>query len=111
MAQVTLTPMPELMVCPGETVTFTCEVTGDSVTWAVSGIPTSKSLSNDTRSSAALAPFMLEVTEVTPDSGTVMAITSTATVVANAALDGTIISCTSPPPIVSQSSNLVVVGK
>ena len=111
MAEVTLTPMTELMACPGETRTFTCKVNGGhSVMWAVSEIAGNPTLNSEMRSSDALAPFMLEVKEVTNNSGTITAITSTATVVVNAALDGRIISCsTSTQP--AQSSTLVVVGK
>ncbi len=80
--------------------TFTCSVSTFGLRWEYAGNAVSLTVMGEI---ATLGPFTLEVTE---SNATV--ISSTATVTATGALDGTVITCTNPLTMESQDGTVNV---
>ena len=104
-ATVTLVSSVEGGVCPEDTVTFTCTVNRVVLQWKISDkMP--KNLDAITMN-ATLGPFQLEVTDSTASS-----ITSTASLTANRALNGTTITCSDPALLSNtETGTVLVIGK
>ena len=77
--------------CPGESVTFTCTISSVGHQWDIPSLGISRSLlpRDQGRVISDHSPFQFTVTEVVPGTS----ITSTATVNANADLNGTLVVC------------------
>ena len=96
--------------CPGERVTFTCSIPSVAHQWDISFLSISRSLlpRDQGRVITDHPPFQFNVTEVT--TGT--SITSTATVIATADLNGTLVLCRDGVgTLADQSSIINIIGE
>ena len=108
LAQVSLIPSV-VGACPGETVVFTCIVSGSTLRWEIGGV-VSVDLDR-TSGPIPLGDFILNVTGFTSDSmSMVNSITSTAT---GSATEDTNVTCidASLVPVISMTANLLVAGE
>ncbi len=90
-------------VCPGTNVTFTCSVSFLVLRWEYNG---DDEITGGGGVPDPIGPFALEIVEANATF-----ISSTATVTATGALDGTVITCTNPLTMESQDGTVNVTSK
>ena len=90
--------------CPGERVTFTCRISSPAHRWQVSVFGITRSLVPGDRGGViSESPFQFNVTDVIPGTS----ITSTATVIATAGLNGTLVVCQDGLGILPDQSSII----
>ena len=90
--------------CPGERVTFTCRISSPAHRWQVSVFGITRSLVPGDRGGViSESPFQFNVTEVIPGTS----ITSTATVIATAGLNDTLVVCQDGLGILPDQSSII----